>query len=163
MMRELNDRSDITLGLRIGITTGTAIVGDCGAPPDLNDYTAIGDTVNLAARLESANKQLGTSTLIDDATRLQAGDALSCLPIGPTVVVGQTVPATLHAVIQDDFSDADSAIARRLLDAIETGDRDAARSALEAMGDCPELDTLAVLWAEVIDADRDLILRLSSK
>ena len=162
-LRELNDRSDITLGLRIGITTGTAIVGDCGAPPDLNDYTAIGDTVNLAARLESANKQLGTSTLIDDATRLQAGDDLSCLPIGPTVVVGQTVPATLHAVIQDDFSDADSAIARRLLDAIETGDRDAARSALEAMGDCPELDTLAVLWAEVIDADRDLILRLSSK
>jgi len=119
--------------------------------------------VNLAARLESANKQLGTSTLIDDTTLKQAEDDISCMPIGPTVVVGQTTPVTLHAIIRNEFSESDSAIARRLLDAIEIGDRNAARTALEAMGDCPALDTLAVLWAEVIDADQDLFLRLTSK
>ena len=42
-----------TSGICPTIATGEAIVGDCGAPPDLNDYTAIGDTVNIASRIES--------------------------------------------------------------------------------------------------------------
>ena len=52
--------NDPPLRARVGVATGEAIVGDCGAPPKLNDYTVIGDTANLAARLESANKQFGT-------------------------------------------------------------------------------------------------------
>ena len=53
-----------------------AVVGDCGAPPKLNDYTAIGDVVNLSARLESANKQFGTGILIDGATHQGAPNEL---------------------------------------------------------------------------------------
>ena len=162
-MQALNDRSGLDIGLRIGIATGPAIVGDCGAPPELNDYTAIGDTVNLAARLESANKQLGTSTLIDDTTQQQAGEATRCLAIGPTIVVGQSVPVSLHAILQEEFDDGDVDVAGQLQAAIASGDRDAARDALEAMGEHPALDTLAILWADVIDAEGDLTLRLATK
>lgn len=56
------------VGVRIGIATGEAIVGDCGAPPALNDYTAVGEPVNLAARLEQANKGRGTAVLAARAT-----------------------------------------------------------------------------------------------
>ncbi len=50
--------------LRAGVATGEALVGDCGAPPELRDYTAIGKVVNDAANLEKAAKALNTQTLI---------------------------------------------------------------------------------------------------
>lgn len=163
-MAQVNKESnEVSLGLRLGITTGTAIVGDCGAPPDLNDYTAIGDTVNLAARLESANKQLGTFSLIDETTRLQAGDGIRTVPIGPVVVVGQSIPVQLHALVDQSFSDSAITAARSLQEAIARNNRSRGQTALEAMGAHQELDALAVLWAEVIDGDGELVLRLSSK
>lgn len=55
------------LGLRIGLHSGPAIVGNMGSDLRFN-YTAVGDTVNLAARLEGANKAYGTGTLFTAAT-----------------------------------------------------------------------------------------------
>ena len=86
----------------VGIHTGPAIVGTVGSPNRL-DYSAIGDTVNTGARIESANKELGTEILISAQTLAQcapAGDALDQL-IGPPrdlTVKGKIEPLVVHEV-----------------------------------------------------------------
>src|SRR5262249_59682454 len=61
------------LGIRIGISSGNAIVGNFGSPTRFS-YTAVGDTVNLASRLEHLNEEFGTDVLISDDTWSAIGD-----------------------------------------------------------------------------------------
>ncbi|MBT8484021.1 MAG: CHASE2 domain-containing protein [Phycisphaerae bacterium] len=135
VMQELNRESAArglpSLGLRIGVTTGSVVVGDCGAPPRLHDYTVIGDAVNLAARLESANKQFGTSSLIDGRTRaLLDPDVAMVRPVGRVCVVGQTAAVDVFEVVETDCPPAFIELSRRVVDALAAG-RDAdAREAL---------------------------------
>ncbi len=65
--------------LRIGLHTGTAAVGHLGSTERFT-YTAVGDTVNTAARMEAANKAFGTGILVSEATRHALGDDLSRHP-----------------------------------------------------------------------------------
>ncbi|OJF98687.1 adenylate cyclase [Rhizobium sp. 58] len=63
---------------RIGIETGMAVLGEVGAGGKL-DYTAHGDAINLAARLQEANKFLGTSICIGPEAAIQSGRSLRSL------------------------------------------------------------------------------------
>ena len=69
------------LVMRIGISTGNVFVGDYGNDAKL-DYTCIGDTVNVASRLQTANKVLGTTILVDEVTRRQADDRFAFRALG---------------------------------------------------------------------------------
>lgn len=84
--------------IRIGIATGEALVGSIGSEVMMN-YTVMGDTVNFAARLESANKLYGTRSLVSGATVAKADDTIQFREVDRLVVVGQTAAQAVFELL----------------------------------------------------------------
>ena len=87
-----------TLG--IGVNSGEMIAGTIGSR-QVRSYTVIGDAVNLGARLESLNKEYGTSIIISDATRRQLRTPRTLRPLGSVVVKGKSVAVDIYEVVID--------------------------------------------------------------
>jgi adenylate cyclase len=88
----------IALHTRIGISTGPVIAGSVGAGQRLS-FTLLGDTVNLASRLETANKLYGSHALVSDATARAAEGAIELREIDRLFVAGQSQPQTLFEIM----------------------------------------------------------------
>lgn len=86
---------EFRLGLNVGIHTGPAIVGNIGTP-DLMDYTAIGDTVNLASRLQGLSH--GSQITVSEATYALIADRVIVQRVGPRRVRGREVPVITYLV-----------------------------------------------------------------
>ncbi len=94
-LEQLNERwqsmdAPAQLAIGIGVNTGEAIVGNIGSLERKLDYTAIGDTVNLAARLEGLNKEYGSSIIISEGTKRELPEgAYELRPIDEVRVKGK--------------------------------------------------------------------------
>lgn len=90
---------------RIGLNTAEVSVGNFGSRTRF-DYTALGDGMNLAARLEGANKEFGTFVMISRATRELVGDAYPARELGRIAVVGRLEPVTVYEPLTAAARDA---------------------------------------------------------
>lgn len=89
---------------RVGVNTGKMVVGNLGSKSRF-DYTAIGDTVNIAARIEGVNKYLGTTVLISEETLSHIpSHNLPLQKMGAIGVVGRAQPLMLYALLEEPLS-----------------------------------------------------------
>jgi class 3 adenylate cyclase/CHASE2 domain-containing sensor protein len=86
------------LEMRIGINTGTAFVGEFGSDHQI-DYTCIGDSINLGARLEPANKAFDTSILVSEFTRQAASDEFAFRHLGGLQVKGKRLAVPVYELL----------------------------------------------------------------
>ena len=88
----------ISFDIRIGIATGEALVGSIGSELMMS-YTVMGDTVNLASRLEGANKVYGGRVLVSAATVAGADEAIETREIDQVVLLGQTQQQAIFEIM----------------------------------------------------------------
>jgi len=97
-LSKLEERNIISIG--IGINSGPVVHGSMGAK-DRMDFTSIGDTVNLAARLEGTNKEYGTKSLITEAVYEKVKDQILCRKVDNITVKGKTQAVVVYEVLQE--------------------------------------------------------------
>jgi adenylate cyclase len=134
--RELNDRpiNGRSLHTRLGLHTGIVNVGNFGSEERV-DYTALGENVNLASRLEGLNKFLGTECLISGQTKAELGDRLITRPLGSFRLKGFEALVAVHELVgapdqaeetrpwREAFAEALNSYEQRYLELAEMGFR----------------------------------------
>ncbi len=159
------------LQARIGLNSGPAVVGNMGSGSRF-DYTAMGDTINLASRLEGACKVYGVSILVGEGTFARAGEGMVFREVDTLRVVGKSQPVRVYEIVGERGSVP--AERRTVLEAFARGleaykkrDWEGARRIFESLGsDAPSrlyAERCRGLAADPPPADWDGVFALKSK
>lgn len=133
------ERTGKDLFMRVGLNTGFAVVGNMGSK-DRFDYTMLGDSVNLAARLEGVNKEFGTYTMVSAETMKQAGDAFGYRELGRVAVVGKKEAVVIYEPMEKPEFDNNTETIKNFLKGLEdyySGNFD---SAIETFSETKAID-----------------------
>jgi len=132
----------IALGAtRIGVHAGPALVGNFGGGRFF-DYTAYGDTINIAARLEAANKQLGTRICVSASAAARVDDFRG-RPVGDLMLRGRNEALRAFEPLRtEQYDDASTASYLDAFSKLEVGDLGALSAFAAQVGKCPD-DQLA--------------------
>ncbi len=130
--RAEQNANDIPFGItRIGVHSGMATVGNFGSQ-EKQEYTALGDAVNTASRLEGLNKHFGTRICVSEVVRSQC-NGIPFRPIGLVVVKGKTQAIGMYEPLSEERDQAEyMARYRRAFERLEEG-ADDARTLFEAL------------------------------
>jgi class 3 adenylate cyclase len=107
------DAAGESLHVRVGVATGTVLAGNMGSSERMS-YTVIGDDVNLAARLESLNKQFNTRVLLAQSTAERVAPVLALRLVHRIRVVGKDAPVKVYEVIGLNASQMPSEITAQI-------------------------------------------------
>ncbi|MEZ5765667.1 MAG: adenylate/guanylate cyclase domain-containing protein [Xanthobacteraceae bacterium] len=126
--------TEIRIG--VGLNFGVACVGNMGSEKRFN-YSAMGDVVNVSARIESATKAFGTDILVSEEVA-KAAAGIASVQAGEILLKGKSIPSKLYALAGDETVSATSEFAEllrcheKLLGALAAKDANGAADALSA-------------------------------
>lgn len=147
---------------RIGVNSGGVLVGNVGGG-GMFDYRALGDMINTAARLESANRVFGTRICVAGATAAQAPGFLG-RPVGLVLLRGKSQPIEVHNALHPEEDGARSVAAYRAAYALMAAEDPAAREAFAAAAAAfPDDPLIAFHLARLEAGERGALFELSDK
>ncbi|MDQ7023635.1 MAG: adenylate/guanylate cyclase domain-containing protein [Candidatus Gracilibacteria bacterium] len=109
------------LKIRMGLHTGNAIVGNIGAAGRKMDFTALGDSVNLASRLEEVNKKYGTYLCVSEVVYLEQKEKFDFRYLDQIKVKGKNIPVKIYELIsiKGEINDLQKSIVSKFEKAIK--------------------------------------------
>lgn len=144
--KELKQDGLMQLGVGIGINTGDAVVGNMGSNQRF-DYTVLGDSVNLAARLEAQTKEYGVFFMFTEHTLKHLKDPAGLVTLDKIAVKGQTAPVTIYTILKDIKQ---VRVINRMVDSYQNREWAECAHQIEVMKEHKWNSTLANLYAERI-------------
>ena len=152
------------LSIGIGINTGDAVVGNMGSDQRF-DYSVLGDSVNLAARLEAQTKEYGVFFMFTEHTLKQISIPKNLVVLDKIAVKGQTDPVTIYTILNDIKQ---ARVINRMVEAYQKREWSECAHQIEVMKEHNWNDTLAELYSNRIkqpipQGDWDGVERKTSK